>query len=89
MIILVISLMLHILRVGDIIEFNVSAYDPKGRKIVYGLKELSESDYNILSVEITQDMIGKSKSFDVYAKTESDYKNEDIVVFLYTILPES
>lgn len=79
------------LRVGDTIEFIVDAFDPKGRKIQYGLYiegARIETDNNLMSVTITQKMVSKFGVFRLTAKTnEQEYENYTACEIDYVILP--
>jgi hypothetical protein len=80
-----------ILRVGDTIEFNIDAFDPKGRKIEYCLIAEGvhiKSDNSIISTTITNKMVSKFAVFRLTAKTENqDYENHTVCEIDYVILP--
>jgi hypothetical protein len=82
-----------VLRVGDVYEIIIEAYDPKNRKIEYALSTLDgfiiESDANRINFTITKELINKRQIFIVSAKTiNTDYNNEDSLYFIVIILPE-
>lgn len=80
-----------ILRVGDTLEFNIEAFDPKGRKITYVASAEGhrvESENPMLSLTISQQMIGKFTQIMLKAITkDSDYENSAYITFVYIVLP--
>lgn len=80
-----------ILRVGDTVEFNIEAFDPKDREIEYELysnRVCVISKEKILQITVTNEMIGENIGIDISVRTiNSDYKNSQLCSFSYLILP--
>ncbi|MCL9810077.1 hypothetical protein [Flavobacterium luminosum] len=81
-----------VIRVGDFIEINVEAFDPKGREIdfeIYNGKFKFQNKTGKFQFEITEKMIGNPLSFSLYAKTIGQkYTNSDQISVHYTVLPK-
>lgn len=82
-----------VLRVGDLIEININAYDPKGREMVYKLynsKFQFENKTGRFQIEITEKMIGNPTVLSAIVKTQlANYENSDQVTIHYRILPNT
>lgn len=81
-----------VIRVGDFIEINVEAFDPKGREIDFHIYNSRFEFHNKLGkfrFEVTEKMIGNPLSFTLYAKTNGqNYINSDQITVHYTVLPK-
>jgi len=83
----------QLLQPGDLLEFNVDAFDPKGRDIFYflridGIPFLEKSKSSELQFEITEDHISKYLDVRVIALTDASYDNSDGVSFSYSVIPK-
>lgn len=83
-----------ILRVGDILEFVITATDPMGQPLEYriygkGITEWQKS--NILSLKITTNHIIKNFNLLMQIKSQREYHaygdHDDRVLFVYEVLP--
>jgi hypothetical protein len=81
------------IRPGDILEFHVEAYDPKGRDIIFILKYGSEilqdrTLKNSFKVEIKPEHVSRLFNLRLIALTDEDeFDNDQEVSFHYTVLP--
>lgn len=89
-----------VLHPGEDLEFIVTASDPYGQKLQYGLTAQSDShwqDSNEFALRVTADHIGRTfsvfleirsgRDYHAYDSGESGY--DDFVFFTYTVLPSS
>ncbi|MDO8896744.1 MAG: hypothetical protein Q7V19_03770 [Bacteroidales bacterium] len=81
-----------VLQVGDYIEINIEAFDPKGREIVYEIynsKFCFTNNDGKFQLEITNAMIGYPMDFLIIVKTlETSYENTDHVSVHYIVIPK-
>ncbi|MGB2990758.1 MAG: Swt1 family HEPN domain-containing protein [Candidatus Zixiibacteriota bacterium] len=87
-----------VLHPGEDLEFIITASDPYGQKLQYGLlagSGLRWQDSNEFALKITADHIGREFTVIFYIRSERDYHAhrfgqwgcDDFVVFTYTVLP--
>lgn len=81
-----------LLHPGDILEFIITATDPLGGKLYYGLHPSQNwQESNILTIKIEEQHIGKPKTFLPMIKSERNYHADGhldaVVSFDYPIRP--
>jgi hypothetical protein len=88
-----------ILHPGDLISYVITASDPQGNKLEYGLSKPDVEDVwqdeNALSFTVEYKHIGRDKMVDLYIRTlleyhaysSLDFGYDDAVSFMYDILP--
>ena len=82
-----------VLYPGDILEFIITATDPLGGKLFYGLHPSSNwQDSNVITINIGEEHIGRPKTFLPMIKSERNYHAEGhldaVVSFAYPIRPK-
>lgn len=86
------------LRPGDTVQFVVSATDPLGQPLSYGIKLIHHvsggihwQDDNVLSVTITKADVGRMCDANIYVRSPREYHAmddfDDINTFRYEVLP--
>jgi len=90
-----------ILRPGDLVSFVITAIDPQGNKLQYGLSKPDNEeiwhDENALSFVVEFKHIGKDRIVELYIRSHLGYHaypdafplHDDKVSFLYDIIPIS
>lgn len=80
-----------VLRVGDYLELNIDAYDPKGREIEYEIyhKKFGFSNKTgKFQITITEKMVGNPLAFSITAETSNtEYPNKEQRIIHYIVLP--
>jgi hypothetical protein len=85
-----------ILRVGDLVEFVVTASDPMGANLLYRLDygagmTTGWQDSNILAVRLTDKHVGKTVRLETLIKSPRQFHAhaewDEFVQFVYTVLP--
>lgn len=86
-----------ILRPNDVIEFVITASDPKGEQLEYGLdffrigSETIWQEDNSFTIKLLESHISKQFSIKLSIRSLRDYHanqvEDDYVIFLYTVLP--
>jgi hypothetical protein len=86
----------HKLRPGDIIDFVITASDPLGEELQYGMTVLHNynimwQDDNTFTLVIEKEYIGKSFAVHLWIRSPRDYHAhggyDDYVSFRYDVLP--
>lgn len=83
-----------LLHPGDVLEFIITATDPLGGKLFYGLGDIYAKwqESNIIAITIGEEHIGRPKGFNVSIKSERNYHAkpgyDDAVFFAYPIRPK-
>lgn len=82
-----------LLHPDDVLEFIITATDPLGGKLFYGLHPSTNwQESNIITIKITEEHIGKPKTFLPMIKSERRYHADghldDVVSFAYPIRPK-
>lgn len=85
-------MMNKLIKPGDVLEFKVDAYDPKGRDIYYflridGIPLSKKIKVNELQFKVKEEHISKYLDVRVVALTEAKYDNSDGVSFSYSVIP--
>lgn len=83
----------HTLRVGDLLEFVVTATDPEGGELEYGLGFYNWQKSSILTLELEHKHISKELHINILIRSTRDYHAFDIgyddgVIFTYAVLPK-
>jgi hypothetical protein len=83
---------LTLLRVGELIEFSISAFDPQDRELHYSVISnykmvLEKQKQNNLRIKVTNEMIAQKSTFTIIVEPAAGYEEKQFVSFDYCIVP--
>lgn len=83
-----------ILRLGDTVDFVITASDPYDEPLIYGISigiQINWQESNSFSIRITEEHIGNQFIVGLYIKSKRSFHAhsiyDDTVAFAYTVLP--
>ena len=80
------------LRVGDTIQFIITATDPLGENLEYSIFGGKWRDANVIDIKLTEKHISKGHDFGIAVRSKRSYHAhngfDDAVIFRYQILPK-